>query len=289
MKTSVLDFIDSDTLRDHLRNQTLEPAIECILIAHSLKSSIEKKLEALKERYDTYSAEDFKLGTYYCRENDFKYALKEHIKTTEKVLADMYRSDDNYVYIARDTNPMGFQGAFNNFESAIDERKMLKSENQFCIVKSRINEIANIDDITALLNEQGVMYDVMWNPFKDSIDMSLYVSYAWIPHRYVVGDIVVYTLTNEFAVVVEDNKRPLTTSGLNNNHISVRCVTFEKNNFHSCGGVFIQSNLSLFEIESCKKSEMNECPKELIRFSQFIKGWISAAEFLEEYSKGKIN
>ena len=59
MKTSVLDFIDSDTLREHLKDQTLEPAIECILIAHSLKCSIEKKLEALKERYDTYSEEDF--------------------------------------------------------------------------------------------------------------------------------------------------------------------------------------------------------------------------------------
>ena len=59
MKTSVLDFIDSDTLREHLSNQVLEPAIECILIVHSRKCSIEKKLEALKEIYDTYSAEDF--------------------------------------------------------------------------------------------------------------------------------------------------------------------------------------------------------------------------------------
>lgn len=43
MKTTVLDFIDSDTLREHLRNQTLEPAIECILIVRSRKCSIQKK------------------------------------------------------------------------------------------------------------------------------------------------------------------------------------------------------------------------------------------------------
>ena len=49
MKTPVLDFIDSDTLREHLSNQTLEPAIECILIVHSRKCSIQKKIEALKE------------------------------------------------------------------------------------------------------------------------------------------------------------------------------------------------------------------------------------------------
>ncbi|MBP5361629.1 MAG: hypothetical protein J6Y71_01165 [Ruminococcus sp.] len=288
MKTSVLDFIDSDTLRDHLRNQTLEPAIECIMITHSIKSSIEKKLEALKERYDTYSAEDFKLGTYYCRENDFKYALKEHINTTEKVLADMYRSDDNYVYNVRNIETLFDQVTFTTFEAAIDEIKQNHTGSQFIIAKTRINEFAN-DDIKAFLNEQGVIYDVMWTSFKGSIDMSLYGSYAWIPHRYVAGDIVVPTCYNTFAVVVEDNKRPLTTSGLNNNNISVRCMQFAEDNLHSCGGQFVQHNLSLFEIEYCKKSEMNECPKELIRFSQFIKGWISAAEFLEEYSKGKIN
>ena len=86
MKTPVLDFIDSDTLREHLSNQTLEPAIECILIVHSRKCSIQKKIEALKERYDTYSEEEFNKGTYYCREKDFKSALKEYIDSTEKVL-----------------------------------------------------------------------------------------------------------------------------------------------------------------------------------------------------------
>ena len=44
METSVLDFIDSDTLREHLINQTIEPAIECILLARSRKCSIQKKI-----------------------------------------------------------------------------------------------------------------------------------------------------------------------------------------------------------------------------------------------------
>ena len=51
MKTSVLDFIDSDTLRKQLSNQVLEPAIECISIVHRCKCSIEKELEVLKERH----------------------------------------------------------------------------------------------------------------------------------------------------------------------------------------------------------------------------------------------
>jgi len=44
-----------------------------------------------------------------------------------------------------------------------------------------------------------------------------------------------------------------------------------------------------YSIEACKESDMDECPKELIRFSHLIKGGISAAEFLEEYSNGNIH
>ena len=50
----------------------------------------------------------------------------------------------------------------------------------------------------------------------------------------------------------------------------------------------IEKNLEI-GVGSCKESEMDKCPKELIRFSQLIKGGISAAEFLEEYSNGEIN
>ena len=73
------------------------------------------------------------------------------------------------------------------------------------------------------------------------------------------------------------------------NDMTVRCVVFEKNAFHSSDGVFIQRDFSLLRIESCKESEMEECPKELIRLSHLIKGGISATKFLEEYSNGNIH
>ncbi len=287
MKTSVLDFIDSDTLREHLSNQTLEPAIECILIVRSRRCSIEKKLEALKERYDTYSAEDFNKGTYYCREKDFKSSLKEYIDSTEKVLDDMYRPDSNHVYNAHATDDIGFHGSFDTLEAAIDGIKNSHSGNEFCIVKAKINEFENVTDITALINEQGEPYD-MHNLYNDRIFCSIFLSYAWIPHRYAIGDIVVFTDDNTFAVVVEDNKCPIKIEGLSVNDMSVRCVVFEKKDYHSCGGVFIRRDLSILGIETCKASEMDECPKELIRFSHLIKGIISAGEFLEEYSQGVI-
>ena len=288
METSVLDFIESNTLRYHLRNQTLEPAIECILLARSRKCSIQKKIEALKERYDTYSEEDFNKGTYYCREKDFKSALKEYIDSSEKVLDDMYRPDNNFIYNAHAIEDIGFHGTFNTFEAAIDEVKKNHYENKFCIVKARINEFENVTNITALINENGEPYD-LWNLNNDRIGWSLYSAYAWIPHRYATGDVVVFTYDNTFAVVLEDNRRPIKTTGLDMNDMTVRCVVFEKNACHSSGGVFIQRDFSLLRIESCKESEMEECPKELIRLSHLIKGGISAVEFLEEYSNGNIH
>ena len=63
----------------------------------------------------------------------------------------------------------------------------------------------------------------------------------------------------------------------------------EKNDYYSGRGVFTQRDFSILRIESCDESWMDQCPKELIRFSQLIKGGISAAEFLEEYSNGKIH
>ena len=76
------------------------------------------------------------------------------------------------------------------------------------MVKARINEFENVTNITALINEQGEPYD-MWNLYNDRIGWSLCGAYAWIPHRYATGDVVVFTYDNTFAVVVEDNRSPI--------------------------------------------------------------------------------
>lgn len=47
MKHDVLDFIDSNTLREMLRSKEIAPAVECILIAKSRKQSLKTKLECI--------------------------------------------------------------------------------------------------------------------------------------------------------------------------------------------------------------------------------------------------
>ena len=295
MNTSVLDFIDSATLRAHLRNQTLEPAIECILIVRSRNRSIEEKLEALKERYETYSDDEFRKGKYNCRENDFKAALKKFIDTTEKVIADMYLEEDNYIYSAYppfdDSDPYSGLyplGLFNTFDYAMNAIKMKRPQTECTITKERINEFGNVTNTSAYINVHVAPY-IIKNLENDSIDCSLYCSYAWIPHHYAIGDLIRSSVDGIFAVVVDNGRCPLSTTALDINDMTLKCVTFEKKEYHSCGGVFIQRDFSLLRIESCKESEMEECPKELIRLSHLIKGGISAAEFLEEYSNGNIH
>lgn len=70
--------------------------------------------------------------------------------------------------------------------------------------------------------------------------------------------------------------------------MTLKCVTFEKKEYYSCGGIFIQRNFAILRIESAT-AELEKCPKELIRFSHLIKGGISATKFLEEYSNGNIH
>ena len=87
MKYSVLQFIDSKTLRSHLQEKTLEPAIECIVIAQSKKQSLRAKLEALQERYDAYSKAQFEEGIFHvggieCEDDEtpFKELLGKYIE-----------------------------------------------------------------------------------------------------------------------------------------------------------------------------------------------------------------
>lgn len=294
MNTSVLDFIDSATLRAHLRNQTLEPAIECILIVRSRNRSIEEKLEALIERYETYSDDEFRKGKYNCRENDFKAALKKFIDTTEKVIADMYLEEDNYIYSAYppfdDSDPYSGLyplGLFNTFDYAMNAIKMKRPQTECTITKERINEFENVTDITALINEKCEPYDI-WNLDNDSISCSLYCSYAWIPHHYAIGDLIRSSVDGTFAVVVDNGRCPSSTTDLDINNMALKCVTFEENEYHSCGGVFKQYDFSILLIELATVAELEKCPKELIRFSNLLKGGISPAEFLEEYSNGEI-
>lgn len=199
----------------------------------------------------------------------------------------MYRPDGNHVYNAHATDDICFHGSFDTLEAAIDGIKNCHSGNEFCILKAKINEFENVTDITGRINEQGELYD-LWNLYNDKIHWSIFSSYAWIPHHYAIGDMIRSSVDGTFAVIVDNGRCPSSTTALDINDMTLKCVSFEKNKYHSCGGALKQDDFSILRIESVTETELEECPKELIRFSHLVKGVISPAEFLEEYSQGII-
>ena len=120
--------------------QKLEPAIECILIVHSRKCSIEKKLEALKERYDTYSAEDFKRGRFgLYRATDFKDALKKCIEAKEKMLVKMFERNADYVFIITEDYRESDHCVYRSLDYAMDTIRTNVENTRRIIVKTKLD------------------------------------------------------------------------------------------------------------------------------------------------------
>ncbi len=148
------------------------------------------------------------------------------------------------------------------------------------ITKARINEFENDTKASAYINVPSVPYTIL-NIDNGTISWNLDRSFAWIPHRYAIGNVICYD--NTFAVVIDNVKCPSNITDLDSDDMSFNCVTFERNWAHSCGGVFIQECFLILHIESAIAG-LERCPKQLIGFNNFMKGNISAAKFMQEYS-----
>ena len=85
-----IDFMDSSTIRDHLRRRPpLPPAMQCVLIAQSECRSLEDKLAALRKIRAETPPEGFADGEYQlaCNDLGFADALDLHIQRKEERLA----------------------------------------------------------------------------------------------------------------------------------------------------------------------------------------------------------
>ena len=119
MKYDILDFMDSATLREMLRGKTMEPAIECILIAQSKKQPVKMKLAALTERAEAYTNEEFRRGVYNLRDyDDFAAAIRKYIAAMQNALQLTESPAEQYVYIVQETD-LSQETAFTSFAAAV--------------------------------------------------------------------------------------------------------------------------------------------------------------------------
>lgn len=146
MKNNVLDFIESKTLRQHLSGQVLAPAVECILIAQCRCRSLEDKLKALEERYETYSTEDFKKGAYNSFANDFKNALYKYINYKQLLLNDFENTDGDKVFVISADEYVVEGTVYRSLDKAIKIAREKLQDECCSIVKRSIDGL--FDDIT---------------------------------------------------------------------------------------------------------------------------------------------
>ena len=289
MKTSVLDFIDSNTLRRHLSDQKLEPAIECILIANCRSRSLEEKLEALQERYDAYSDEDFKRGIYNFRGGDFRNALREYTEYKRSVLTEIHNADRNCVYAISAEYAYVDGQLRSTLDAAVREAKDTLDDDESCLItKRRIDEgIGN--SIQIRLNENKEIYDVsvMW---YDDTDWDIADSYADLPHLYKPGDIVRYC--DSYSVVAEVTrfeKLPPYMVHSDYTDMCLFCLGYGKDSLHSCGGSFGHEHIPILGAEICNEEDVPDYYRPLIAVSRFYRGEIRFIDFIEMYSNRAID
>ena len=292
MKNNVFDFIESKTLRQHLSGQVLAPAIECIIIAQSCCRSLEDKLEALEERYETYSVEEFKNGVYHSCANDFKTALARYISFKYQELILINITDEESVFIIRSDRPAVDLSTWRTLEDAIKfVHKKLDDDELFTINHRKVSNDYELGS-SLLFNKNRELYDIETHYFEEYFEEEYGIrnAYAEIPHLYKIGDIV--KSGDEYAVVADVKHNMVLPEYMKHSDYTdmcLYCLGYYKDQLHSCNGAFGHSHFPILQTELCPEEELPESKKELIILSRLLKGEIRLADFLEMYSNGDID
>ena len=293
MKTSFLDFIESNTLRQHLSGQQLEPAIECILISQSYTRSLENKLEALQERYDTYSTEEFKKGVYNSWADNFRSTLKEYISIKQAQLAEVNKAKANEVYVI-DSDYSGIHmSVCKTFESAVNLANNELNDDEGCIIIKRKTDDNSNNIMKIFLNDNKEIYDISLlgiNETEFGKEYAIQNAYAELPHLYKVGDILRYR--ERYAVVADATRHeslPEYMKHSDDTDMCLYCLGYYEDSTHSCGGAFGHEHIPLLKAELCVEDELPDSYRPLLAVSKLFKGELRTVDFLEMYSSGRVD
>jgi len=116
---------------------------------------------SIKERYNIYSAEDFKRGRFWLyRSNDFKAALKKYIYAKENMLVKMFETNADYVFIITEASGESDHCVYRSLDSAIDTIRTNDENTRKIIVKTKLDRSYSYNQIELYLNEEAVPYDM---------------------------------------------------------------------------------------------------------------------------------
>lgn len=290
MKYDVLQFIDSDTLREMLRDKELAPAVECILIAQSRKQPLTKKLEALTERAETYTNAEFRTGVYNLRDcENFADALRKYIVVMQQALQEKDAVSEDYIYQAYTDLDLS-NAVFTSFAAASNYLRreiidgMIEDE-CYEIIRRKINDSAAYP-VVYLLNGNCEILSVR---ICNSEDLYIEEAFAELPHTYQVGDIIAYQ--EDYYVIANVNRADENTRWLKHadyTDISLYCFEYSPDSSHSCSGTFGHAHIPLMQAERLQQDVLPCDMRPLIGFSMLMKGEMKNTDFLESYSNGAL-
>lgn len=286
MKHDILSFIDSDTLREMLRGKELAPAIECILIAQSRKQPMTKKLEALKERADTYSDAEFQTGVYNLRDCDgFAWALKKYIAIMQETMQSVNSTEKGYTFqVCSDYER--YSNIYSSFSDAVNYlRTEFSDDDSFAVIRRRIDDFAE-PPITFLLNEN---YEIVSVRRYEDDEWNIEEAFCELSDDYNIGDIIRYQ--DDYFVIASVSHADCHTRWLKNadyGDMSLYCFGYYPDKLHSCGGSYAHYHVPILQAEMAKAEEMPEKMKPLTALSLLLKGEMKITDFLESYSNGAL-
>ncbi len=288
MKNNVLDFIESKTLRQQLSGKQLEPAIECILIAQCYNRTLEDKLEALQERYEAYSAEEFKKGVYNSCADNFREALKWYISYKEMLLKDIEIADENTVYVLATETYAIDRATWSTLDDVLNATKRLSDDESFTIIKQKMNNPLYDRKVITFNPKIGILNIFILGRAEE--ELLIENAYAELPHLYEKGDIV--RCGDDYAVVadvIRHETLPPYMIHSDDIDMCLFCLGYYEDKMHSCGGSFVHEHISLLKAEICSEEELPEKYRPLIAISRLFKGEIRIVDFVEMYSNRDID
>ena len=287
MKYNVLDFIDSETLREMLRGKDLAPAAECILIAQSKKQPVKTKLAALTEFADAYSVAEFQTGVYNLRDyDDFADALRKYIAAVQNALQLTESPAEQYVYLVQETD-FSHETVFTSFAAAVKKlRRELYDDETGSILRRKLDDPA----ATPIIYTIDTAGEIVSVSFYEDEDWNIEFAFAELPHTYQTGDIIEYK--DEFYVVAnvcyaDENTRWLTHADYTD--MSLYCFSYYPDKSHSCGGTFGHYHVPLLAAERVKPDDLPYDMRPLKGFSLLMNGEMKSTDFLESYSNGLLD
>ena len=245
-----IDFIDSPTVRDHLRMRPpLSPAQQCILIAQSECRSLKDKLAALRKIRSDTPPDGFADGEYQlaCNDLGFADALDRHIQRKEERLAAFLAPAPDVVYVPHDPRNGYDLASFATFTECLDSLRDIESaDERDAITIARCRTGKPDDTLTGFLGPGKVLVDVETEDDghidydDDAWRWNFAKAYVRVPHGFRSGDIVQWG-DGGYSVVVHPELPNIFEKwrrGLDYTCQFFSTLTFSPDETHPCGGQF---------------------------------------------------